>query len=323
MALNNTFRELAISLSPKQTQLVDYTLEDSPVLEMIPFLPTSNGLNHVYEELLDVSGNGMVDMDSELPYLDANTELKQTSVSVLGGQMEVGEDKARQFGGPGAYFQSKLPVILKKSGSDTETSILYNSLRAGAIAAAANTKLVGRTDHLISAGGSDNTNYSIIAVRWEPGAVNGLYDPAGFGNGMFYDMEAINGGELYPTMKSAGKVLGYGMRLKQYIGMLVANPRNVASIVNIDISDADPDNWDLPTANQIDDIVAAVRGTTGGSTMLLMHPKVKTALNEFKASRLQTTVETTNFNRTYEAWNGIPMVETYNFKRGDEPNVAV
>lgn len=323
MSINNTFREVAINLSSKQPELVDYLLEDAPILEMIPFQPTSSGLNHVYEELKEVTGAGLTDLDGELTNVDTTTELKQTALSILGGTIEVGEDKAKQFGSAGAYFAGKIPSVLRKTGSDTETSILYNSLRAAAIAARSNTDLTGRLDHAISATGSANTNYSIICVKWEPGAVTGLYDPNGFGRGMLFDMEAINGGDLYYTKQSAYKTLGYGMRMKSYFSLLTANPRNIATIVNIDISDANPTNWKLPTSNQMDDIIDAVRGQTGGSTMLLMHPKVRSALGNFKEAKLSTYTTDGNYSRTFDAWNGIPIIQSYNFLRGSEANVTL
>ena len=232
--------------------------------------------------------------------------------------MSVGEDKARRFGGAGSYFASKLPAVLKETGSATEQTILYNNLRAAAIAASTNAKLTGATDHKVSAGGSANSNYSIIAVKWAPGQVNALYDPAGFGNGMLFDMEALNGGNLMKIDGAGGnQINGYAMRMKSYFGMLTANPRNVATIVNIDIA-----NTDTPTEDEIDGILDAIRAQTGGSTMLLMHPKVKTFLNGFKATNLQTVVETRDYNRTFDAWNGIPIITSYNFLNGTEVDVA-
>jgi len=323
MAINNTFREVAIKLAPKQPEMIDYVLEEAPIMELMPFQATTNGINHVYEELLDVEGNGLVDLDGELPNVGANTELKQVNLGILGGTMEVGEDKAKMLGGVGSYFASKLPAVFMKAAGATERSILYNNLRAAAIAARSNTGLVDRLDHAMSAGGSGSTNYSLIVVKWAPGAVQGLYDPNGFGRGMLFDMEPINGGQMYYTKSSEGKTLGYGMRLKSYFGVLTADPRNVASIVNIDISDADPTNWKLPTAMQIDDAIAAVRGATGGNTMILVHPKLKTALNSFKTSIMETTVEVMNLERRFDAWNGIPIVQSYNFLRGTEATVTL
>jgi len=323
MSIKNTFREVAIGLSSKQPELVDYLLEDAPILDVVPFQPTSSGLNHVYEELLDVTGAGLVDLDGELTNVDSTSELKQTALSILGGTIEVGEDKAKQFGSAGAYFAGKIPAVLRKTGADTETSILYNSLRSAAILARSNTSLTGRLDHAISATGNSNTNYSIICVKWEPGAVTGLYDPNGFGRGLLFDMEAINGGDLYYTKQSAYKTLGYGMRMKSYFSILTANPRNISTIVNIDISDANPANWDLPTSAQIDDIIDAVRGQVGGNTMLLMHPKVKSALGSFKEAKLNTFVQEGEYKRTFDAWNGIPLVTSYNFLNGTETNVTL
>ena len=40
-------------------------------------------------------------------------------MSVLGGIHEVGEDKAKRFGGAGNYFGRKLPSILRETGANT------------------------------------------------------------------------------------------------------------------------------------------------------------------------------------------------------------
>ena len=67
MPINNAFRDVALELSSKQPELVDYILEEAPILEMIPTLPSTNGLHLVYEEQGAVAGNGMVDFDAPLP----------------------------------------------------------------------------------------------------------------------------------------------------------------------------------------------------------------------------------------------------------------
>jgi hypothetical protein len=314
MALLNTFREVAIANSQKQPKMVDQLLEEAPIVETIPFEATSNGLSNTYEELEDVQGAGLIDLDQALPTLDSTTKLGEVNLSVLGGQMFVGEDKARKFGGPGPYFDKKIPVILRKTGSDFEKSIIYNSLRAKAITSTG--------DHLLSAGGSANKNYSIIAVKWVPGEVTGLYDPNGFGRGMLMDMQPLNGGNLsqFTDTTADGRTVtvnGYGMRMKSYVGMQLANARYVSSIVNIDIDDDD-----LPTEMQIDDLIESVRGQEGGSTWLFMHPKVKTALQKYKGDSIELTVAD-NIVRTYQTWNGIPLISSYNFMKATETNVSV
>lgn len=315
--LTNTFRELAIEMSPKQPEMVDQLLEEAPILGMIPLEAASHGLFNVYEELDSVTGNGLVDMDDELPEVSSNTKLKQVDLSIIGGKQYVGEDKAKKFGGAGQYFAKKQPAIMKKTGMDAETSVLYNNLRAFSIEN--DSTLSGA--HVFDAGGTESTNYSIIAVKWVPGEVTGLFDPDGFGRGLLMDIAPINGGELsnHTITTEAGEktILGYGVRYKSYFGMQTANARYVSSIVNIDIA-----NDKLPTEKQIDNLITSVRGQMGGMTWLYMHPKVLTALYAYKASSLRTVTVTMDIDRTFEAWNGIPILPSYNFKDGTEARVT-
>ena len=321
MVVKNAFRELAIMQATKQPEVIDWLLEETPALEWMPFFPTNSGLNHVYEVLEAVTGAGVVDADSPLPSVNARTGLEQTSLGILGGEMEVGEDKAQAMGGASNVFLSRLPKILKKSGNDAETSVLYNNFRSQAIATRAANQLTGAAQHAVGAGGTGTANYSIIAVKYEQGEVSGLYDPAGFGRGVMFDMEPINGGNTYHLRGQAG-VLGYGMRLKSYFGVLTANPQNTATIVNIDLDLDDGEFKALPTAMMIDDMIDAVRGT-GGNTMLYCHPRVISALsNTYKLERLQMQSEERNFDTQINAWNGIPLIGTYNMKRGTEPTVS-
>ena len=324
MALKDIFREVAIQRSEKQPDLVDYVLEEAPILGMMPMQPTTSGLSHQYEVLMDADAASFVDLDQELPSINAETRVENTKVGLLGGEIEVGEDKINELGISAAdYFARKMPHILKHTGARTEQAMLYNFLRARAIQAYNDSELTHKSEHLMSAGGNSGTNYSIIFVKWEMDNMYGLYNPSGFGNGMLFDMQAINGGSLYHTKASASKVLGYGLRIKSHFGLLAGNPRNVAVIANIDISDAVDTNWDLPTAYQMDDAVAAIRGAMGGNTMMLMHPKAKTALGKYKTEKIELTTADQNLRFTVDAWNGIPMLSSYNFKKGDEPNVTV
>lgn len=311
MAIKNTFREIAIKMSSKQPQMVDEMLEEAPILGMIPFQPTSDGLQHNYEKVNDVTGAGLVDLDAPLPEVDASTSLDKLDMGIIGGEMFVGEDKAKQLGGPAAYFAGKQDLVLKQTGMDAERSVLYNHLRAFAIEN--DTTLGG--EHAFDAGGVGATNYSIIATKWSPGQISGLYDPAGFGRGTLMDVAPLNGGNLYkhPTKN----INGYGIRMKSYFGMLTANKRYVSSVVNIDL-----ENDKLPTETQLDDLIQSVRGQTGGSTFLYMHPKVYTALFQYKASSLELVVGDENINRTFMSWNGIPIMTSYNFMQGNEARVV-
>lgn len=323
MALNDIFREVAIARSEKQPELVDYVLDEAPILEMMPMQPTTSGMSHQYEVLLNADAAGFVNLDQELPSVNAETKVESTKVGLLGAEIEVGEDKVNELGiSPAEYFARKMRHILKETGNRTEQAMLYNYLRARAIQAYNDEEFSRSDDHLMNAGGNSDTNYSIIFVKWEPDNMYGLYNENGFGNGMLFDMQAINGGGIYHTKSSSQKVLGYGMRIKSHFGLLTANPKNVAAVVNIDISDADDANWNLPTAYQMDDAIASIRGAMGGNTMMLMHPKVKTALGQYKTEKIELTTADQNLRFTVDAWNGIPMLTSYNFLMGTEPDVA-
>lgn len=312
MALQNVFREIAIEQATKQTTLVNNLLEEAPIVGAMPSEPATHGLHNVYEEITSVTGASQVDVDGELGDVDATTELKQTDLSILGGVIFVGEDKARKFGGAAAYFGKKMPLILRKTGEDLEKAVIYNNLRAYAIA----------QSKASSAGGSGSANYSILAVTWTPGELTGLYDPNGLGNGTMFDIEALNGGDLYErTMTVDGvskKIVGYGARVKSYLGIQLANPRYISTLVNIDLDNATPKP---PTAAMMDKLLLDCRQNT--STVLYMHPRVLTYLYTYKDARLQMNTAQNDVNRVVAFWNGTPIISSYNFTNGTEATVSL
>ena len=305
MAVTKSFREIAIANSKKQPQMVDQILEESPILNMMPMEPASHGLWNLYEEQGTVTGAGLVDFDDELTEVNSDTELQQVDLSILGGKIYCGEDKARKFGGFNNYLQRQLPAILKQTGMDTEYSIIYNNIRQFALD---NSKAV-------SAGGSSNANYTILCVNWQPGQTTGLYDPNGFGRGAVMDITPINGGNIFDHTVGSKTILSYGARMKSYIGIQLANSRYVSTLVNVDASNK-------PTEAQLDDLIADARGRSG-TTFLYMHRQVLTWLYAYKADALQIVNSENAVDRRIAEWNGIPIVDSYNFLDGTETNVTV
>jgi hypothetical protein len=303
MAVKKHFRELAIDQAPKQAVMVDAVTEEAPILASMPMEAASNGFQNVYEELKDVDGAQFVALDEALPAIGMDAELNYVDLSVLGGIQEVGEDKARKFGGAVPYFAKKLPSILRVTGADTEQSILYNNIRTYA-------KTNGK---LANAGGTNSgAMYSMLCVKWVAGETTGLYDSTGFGNGKAFDIMPINGGNVY---KDGDSRLVYGQRIKTYIGVQLANPRYVSGIANIDLvvnESKSTGREALPTEEQIDDMLLEARANPA-NTFIYMHPKVKSALNVYKGSSLQTNVMDTDYNRTFDLWNGHRIIESYNF----------
>lgn len=313
MAINNFFRDVAIAMAKKQAVMVDAVTEDAPILATLPMEAASHGLRNVYETLKDVDGAQLLSLDDQLPSINCDSTLEFQDLGVLGGIIRVGEDKAKRFGGAINYFAKKMPSILRETGANTEASIIYNSLRPYAKA----------NSREIDAGGTGGGSiyYSMVCVKWAPGETTGLYDPEGFGNGKVFDITPVAGGSVYEYTDTDSKTkLVYGQRIKAYFALQLANPKLVSSIVNIDLTasgSTDTGYVALPSEAQIDDMVISARATPGNS-FIYCHPKVKNALGAYKGSALQMTPMNGDLNRMVEAWNGIPIIGSYNFKQGAE-----
>lgn len=305
MALfGSTLKELSNKYAKKQPKQVNKILEMAPILDIWPFMEASHGLWNVYEEETSVVGPGFVDMDAVLPEIGADSDLKKIDLSIMGGKIFVPETKAKMMGGREAYFAKKLPSINKKAGMSTEVALLYNNIRRHCLL---------NSGRAVSCGGSSNTNYSMLFVRFEEGVTTGLYSPDGFKQGAMLDTKAINGGALYedPTTK----VLGYGLRQIGYFGMQIADPRTIFALVNIDASNR-------PTEDQIDDALANVRADEG-NTYIFCHRKCRNLLNQYKEDRLEVRVNEKHFSRSFTHWDEVPFMHSYNIYEGTEANATV
>ena len=295
-----TLKELSIEYAKKQPKQVDTITEKTPILDIIPFEAASHGLWNVHEEIESITGAGFVEMDQVLPTIAMTSKLVHVDLSIMGGKIECGEDKAQMFGGKEKYFARKMPAILKQTGVDTEVAILYQNIRKYCIDNSLITKC----------GGSSDTNYSILFIRFEEGVTGGLYSPDGFKQGAMLDAKAINGGNLY---LNSSDILVYGLRLKGYFGFRIADSRTVYALVNFDASN-------LPTAAEIDDAIAEVRGDPA-NTWMFMHQKALNLLYKFKGDDLQTIPRDRDYNRVFTHWNGIPVMTSYNFLDATESDV--
>lgn len=294
----STLKEVAVGLSKKQEHFVNSLTEESPILDNMRFEASTHGLWNAYEEVASISGAGFVDMNAPLPEMKIDSNLKKIDLSILGGEIFLPEDKASVLG-IGEYFARKVPVLLKQAGQTAEQKIIYDNFLPYAIA----------NGKASNAGGTSKC-YSMVAVRFVEGEVAGLYSGTNVNTTGILDTMQINGGALY---KNSDGVLGYGMRIKGYIGVQLANPNAVSAIVNITTSK-------IPTAEQIDNMLIEAKATPG-TTFIFCHPKVLSLLNSYKGNVLHTQCCDWNFNRSFMAWNGIPFVTSYNFKNGKEDQV--
>ena len=305
MSVYNTFHDVAIEKAPKQQIIVDAFTRKAPIFAGMPVEASSDRFHNVYERVNDVTGAGLVNLDEALPEVSASTELEQIPLSVFGGKILVPSYKANMLGRD-AYVAKRLKMILPRTAQKVEESIIYNNIRATAISN-------GNYD---TAGGSNNTNYSICAVNWQPGETTGLYDPEAFGAGEVFDMKWLNGGNEANITYNSKSIPGYEMIIRSNFGVQLANERYISALVNVD----PVNNAAGITAEKIDQLL--LNAEYGDSTLLYMHPVVLTYLQKFKASSLYITNAETGIDRRIITWNGVPIVTSYNFKKGTEANQA-
>lgn len=298
--MKNTLKEIAVSLAEKQQHFVDHLTEESPILDNMHFEASTHGLWNAYEEVSKINGAAFVDINQPLPTMEVDSELKKIDLSILGGEIFLPEDKGSVIG-VSEYFAKKVPVLLKHAGQVAEKKIIYDNFLPYAIG----------NGNVASAGASSNC-YSMVAVRFVDGEVTGLYSDRHFKTCGLIDSTEINGGQLY---KNSDGVLGYGVRIKGYIGVQLANPDAVSAIVNINASN-------IPTAAQIDDMLVNAKATPM-NTFIFCHPKVLSMLNTYKGNVLQTMPDDWNVNRSFMAWNGIRFISSYNFANGTETAVSL
>lgn len=298
-----TLKEIAADKAKKRPEMVDYLTEESPILDSLKFIGATHGLWNVEEVLSGIKGASFVDLGAPLPSVDAKTDLKQTYVSVMGGEMEVSVDKAAQFGGPDKYFSRRENAILKQAGMDTEVAIFEKFWRKAAL-----------QNDLITKGAATSKCYTIMVVRFDQEINVGIYDPNGFNQGRLLEVTPINGGNKYHLRSQAG-VLGYGVEYRGRFGwQLLAPKKAVHAIVNVN-------GENLPTLAMLEDAIAEVRGTAS-NTFIFGHHKILTkTMSAIKKDYLQLSNGDKSLSTAIGDLNGIKLVGSYNMADGTEAKV--
>jgi hypothetical protein len=302
-----TITDVARELSKKQETLVDSLVEGAPLLEIIPFEESTHRLFHSYEDVSEVTAGDFIDIDGDIPDVGIESALKRQDLSVIAGKDLAGIDKISMYGGLERYTEKRMPSVIKHTGMKTEQSMYYNLFRQNAID-------FGNTQEFATPV-TGNTGYSITAIRFESGICTGLYDPDGYGNGKILDTEFLGRNEKLLDNNQ----LKQGWHLRGYTGGLVASPKNVATIVNIDIDEI---VGDTTVPDIIDEMLLQCR-SGAGNTVLVMHPRVKSKLRSFKGEKLQINVAEQAFSRNIDVWEGVPIIESYNLKEGTETLVVL
>ncbi|MDR1269828.1 MAG: hypothetical protein LBK82_09915 [Planctomycetaceae bacterium] len=308
----NSFYDIAVETivnrsgrsSQAQRKLIDSLTEEAPILLTMPMEEATHAYHSVFERLVSVTGPDIVDLDSALPIIDSQTEVGQTNLSKIGGQIFAGKDKVAYFGNLETYLSKKVPPALRKAGMDMEQNIYYNRLLAAAI----------KYDNIIRATGepSEGGGYSsIVAVTWTPGEIIGLYSPLDYGNGKVFKTGMVYGGNL---CENSHGVLGYKSYLETLLGILIENPKRIGAIVNIGNT--------LPTSHMIGDLLDSVR--SNGSTVLYCHRRMMRWIADEYAKRTHTHEYVLQDRKlTTLTFNEVPFMASFNIQFGTEPLVPI
>lgn len=296
MSQMSTLHEIAVEYANKQPGMIDALTEDSPILDVVKWQPSTHGLWNLAEKMTDVKGPGFVKPDAPLPHMSAASELVHTDLHIMGGTMEVPSLKAKKLGGPEKYFAKYQDKILRKAGMDTEMKLVMDNWYAAARSA----------KNIRSAGGT-GSGWFMLAVRFDELANCGLFDPDQFDSGRFFRIDVLHGGnEDYLIGKGLENVLGYTIVYRTAFGWQILDAKRTCSaIVNIE-----PGKY--PTADQIDDMLADVRATPA-NTYIFCSPRARTyGLNPHKKDHIMLTQSDKDGGFQLESWTGIPIVMSHN-----------
>lgn len=305
-----TLKEISAELANKQPGMVDSVTEDAPVLAECKWTAATHGMWNAAEVVSDITGPGFVEANAPLPTMSVDSDIVQTHVSIMGGEVEVSVTTAARFGGPEKYFSKRQDALLKQAGMDTESRLYYNYFLKAALACG----------NVVDAGGvagadAETGLSSLVFVRFDQDANVGIYDPAQFDSGRLLKIDPINGGNKY-HMRSKPGVLGYGVSYMGRFGWQLLSPeKTVAAVVNI--SEAK-----RPSVEMLAKAINMVRGTPK-NTRILCNPLTATyVFGALKSERLDMSVGDVNLNIDVKQFGDIPIIKSYNIIHGNEAAVA-
>ena len=312
----NLLNQLAIYRNSTGKRQIDNITEEAPILALLPFDASSEGFFHKYVELESIDSMDInKPMDAPLRSVQVVKGFRQIELGIIDAMMDVGIDYASAVpGGAAGYFKQHTPELYKQLGQDYETTTIYRSWLAYLLArhnpAAPEPKM-----RVIDAGGTNNSNYTIMVIRFEPGKWSGLYDPAQFKRGTLVNEAPLHGGSMYLSPQNIPK---FGMIFKGHLGNLMASDRNAAAIVNIDAENP------ALTAKMVTTALRRARVGSAGNTYIFCHPEIAAVMAEVgKLNHLQTTYATDRVQTPIQWWDGARIVTSYNFMPGTETNIVL
>ena len=294
--IGQTLREISTEFAQKQPHQVEYLLSGTPLLDKMPFVPSTHGLQHVFERISEIGEGAFVKVDQALPEADVSAELDRINLGVFGFRIEAGLDKVTLISGKdnfAGYLARKAPKIMTKSGMRFEAD--YAKLLK---------KYAIENGNVINAGGTGSDCHTIFVVRFIEDEVCGLYDENGFGSGALFDTIPLSGGNPY-TDKNGVTV--YGADFKTYCGFMIENPHAVAIVTNI--------TKDKPLTQAMLDEACLMADVDGlGTAYIVGSGKSNQFINALKDPHY---TQGESYSTRIKDWNGTEIINDSNFPKGE------
>ena len=292
-----TLREISAERAQKQPHQIDYLLAGTPLLDRMPFMPSTHGLQHVFERIAEIGEGAFVKVDEALPEADVTAELDRMNLGVFGFRITAGIDRVAQVSGKGnfaGYLARKAPKVMTRSGMRFESD--YARLLK---------KYAIMNGNVIDAGGTGTDCHSIFVVRFIDDEVCGIYDENGFGSGALFDTIPLSGGNPYTDAKG---VTVYGADFKTYCGFMLENPHAVALIANI--------TKDKPLTQAMLDEACLMADVDGlGTAYIVGSGRSNQFINAIKDPHY---TQGESYSTRIRDWNGIEIINDSNFPKGED-----
>jgi hypothetical protein len=309
---SQTLVEVAIEKAPKQKVMIDLLTEESPFLARMPMEPCSDDNINKFEQITDIESAKVVELDEPLPVVESNTEIKDTTLSRIGGIIRVKKNKIDIWpGDKNDYYAKKLTPVLRESGNELEQTLLYNTFMKAAEDA-------GR---VIDCGGDTvGKQNSVLVIKWGEGETNGLFNPKLANSGKMFGIHDINGGNLYELHNDVTNKndLLYGRFIESFIGAQVAKVRNVYVLKNVDLTIVNDDYKFMFTEIQMNQALDEVRANPANTEIWCCSAVSSAAGIDFSGSSVNTMPVTEERRNILRMWNEIPILTSYNFKQNAE-----
>lgn len=322
---NDTMQEVAKSYEKKQAKLIEHVTKSAPFLKAMPTIMSTHGLKNQYEEVTNLQGSDFREFDSPYPEMDVSTVLREARIGLIGGKLDVSEERAIALTGitdgaraAATYFDKRKGIILNDSGKKTEKHLIYNHIYKAVIDF--NKNLSSSEKTVFDAGGESGL-YSVLAIRMEKEGNCGILSPwkknGGNSGEELIKMDWTDGGNRHTLIGGSnnGK-MGYSVTFDGGLGFQIAMPERVGAIFNLEASGSHALTVQL-LANLLSSIEA-----DEGDTFLVMNRFLFDSMVGMKWPQVQLANGERALDTRFNRFNGIDIIATSNMLRGAETKVT-